>query len=182
MHKSSIKLLIILSLVLIISTCAGGASSITTKITPPPTSSIVTVLSNQATLPIMASASITCADCHAGVTELGDPIRIHWFNLTTCSTCLTRSLTQSATFHTDNTKQLLFARADVLSQKSVALIGGDIYCAACHGSPHAIYPTTTPRDNAQSIRLQGDAGSIVECELYHMEKSEGAFLQFGGDD
>ena len=131
---------------------------------------------------IMASIGITCTDCHGGMTEVGDPSRTPWVDLPTCSSCHTEALTKSTTTHIDNPNQKLTASADALYRNSKAHGGGGIYCAACHGSPHAIYPTITARDNEQSIRLQGHAGPIVECEVCHTEKPEEAFWHFGGDD
>ncbi len=50
-----------------------------------------------------------------------------------------------------------------------------LMCAACHGSPHAIYPTVNPygadRDNLQPLQYQGIAGSIgteARCEVCHV--------------
>ncbi|HWA06037.1 MAG TPA: T9SS type A sorting domain-containing protein, partial [Ignavibacteria bacterium] len=42
-----------------------------------------------------------------------------------------------------------------------------LLCSSCHGSPHAIYPTTQPNDNLQSIRVQGHAGVIDDCMVCH---------------
>ncbi|MBN2347582.1 MAG: hypothetical protein JXJ22_02020 [Bacteroidales bacterium] len=49
-----------------------------------------------------------------------------------------------------------------------------VYCAACHGSPHAIYPAINKygrdRDNMQPLQYQGIAGSIAtqnNCKVCH---------------
>jgi hypothetical protein len=44
---------------------------------------------------------------------------------------------------------------------------GGLYCSACHGSPHAILPTIQSNDNLQSIRLQGVAGPLRDCNICH---------------
>jgi Secretion system C-terminal sorting domain len=44
---------------------------------------------------------------------------------------------------------------------------GGLYCSSCHGSPHAIYPTSQANDNVQSIRLQNHAGAIDNCMVCH---------------
>jgi hypothetical protein len=44
---------------------------------------------------------------------------------------------------------------------------GGLFCSACHGSPHAITPTSQPNDNLQSIRLQGTAGVLRQCTICH---------------
>ncbi|MDH3974877.1 MAG: cytochrome c3 family protein [Deltaproteobacteria bacterium] len=47
---------------------------------------------------------------------------------------------------------------------------GEIYCEACHGSTHAIYPTVIDNDNAQIVKLQGEKGSLYQCGVCHKEK------------
>jgi len=131
---------------------------------------------------VMASQGITCTDCHGGMSEVGDPARTPWVNLPTCSSCHTQALTKSTSTHIENPNQVLTQAAEALYQNSKAHGGGGIYCPACHGSPHAIYPTITARDNEQSIRLQGHAGPIVECEVCHTERPEEAFWHIGGGD
>ncbi|MCB1576407.1 MAG: hypothetical protein KDI81_03450, partial [Xanthomonadales bacterium] len=44
---------------------------------------------------------------------------------------------------------------------------GDLKCEACHGSTHAIFPSSHLNDNLQSIALQGHAGTLVECVACH---------------
>jgi hypothetical protein len=44
---------------------------------------------------------------------------------------------------------------------------GGLFCTTCHSSPHAIVPTTEPRDNVQNIALQGFAGTLSECSVCH---------------
>ncbi len=44
---------------------------------------------------------------------------------------------------------------------------GGLYCSACHGSPHAIFPTREANDNLQNIRLQGHAGALRDCMVCH---------------
>jgi hypothetical protein len=44
---------------------------------------------------------------------------------------------------------------------------GSMYCSACHGSPHAIYPTEQARDNEQIVALQGYPGKLSECWVCH---------------
>lgn len=44
---------------------------------------------------------------------------------------------------------------------------GGLYCSACHGSPHAILPSTNSNDNVQNVALQGHAGILKECSVCH---------------
>jgi hypothetical protein len=52
-------------------------------------------------------------------------------------------------------------------------------CAACHGSPHAVYPATNPfgdnRDNIQPMQYQGEAATIGangNCPVCHKTEME----------
>jgi hypothetical protein len=44
---------------------------------------------------------------------------------------------------------------------------GTIYCSACHGAPHAEYPTLRANDNLYSTLLQGHSGKLTECNICH---------------
>jgi hypothetical protein len=44
---------------------------------------------------------------------------------------------------------------------------GGVYCSACHGSPHAIFPSREANDNLQNINLQGHAGALRDCMVCH---------------
>jgi hypothetical protein len=44
---------------------------------------------------------------------------------------------------------------------------GSVYCAACHNSPHAMYPSTLMADNYQPIEYQGGAKTIGSCGVCH---------------
>ncbi len=44
---------------------------------------------------------------------------------------------------------------------------GGLYCSACHGSPHAIYPSREDNDNVQNVSLQGHAGTLGTCTVCH---------------
>jgi hypothetical protein len=44
---------------------------------------------------------------------------------------------------------------------------GSVNCAACHNSPHAMYPSTLMADNYQPIEYQGGAKTIGSCGVCH---------------
>ena len=131
---------------------------------------------------VMASAGITCTDCHGTMQDLGDPARTPWVNMPKCQTCHGDNLGVPSASRIDNPNQNLTVDSNALYRNSKAHGGGGIYCAACHGSPHAIYPTSTERDNQQSIRLQGQPGTITECAVCHGERPDEGFWHFGGGD
>jgi hypothetical protein len=50
---------------------------------------------------------------------------------------------------------------------------GGLFCAACHNSPHAILPSREANDNLQTIRLQGEAGTLKQCIVCHDQDPTG---------
>ena len=98
-----------------------------------------------------------------------------------CQTCHTQQLIRATTRHIDNPNANLTAAASDLYRNSKAHGGGGIYCEACHGSTHAVYPSTVDRDNEQSMRLQGYAGMINDCTLCHERQPRENFFHLGDD-
>jgi hypothetical protein len=44
---------------------------------------------------------------------------------------------------------------------------GNLFCSACHSSPHAILPSREANDNLQNIILQGFSGTLQVCIVCH---------------
>ena len=44
---------------------------------------------------------------------------------------------------------------------------GDLQCSSCHGSTHAIFPSSHAEDNVISTQVQGHSGTIAECTACH---------------
>jgi hypothetical protein len=46
---------------------------------------------------------------------------------------------------------------------------GGVFCEACHGSTHGIWPNKNPfaNDNVAALQLQGHTGTITECSTCH---------------
>jgi hypothetical protein len=130
----------------------------------------------------MFEKGITCTDCHGSMSEVGASTRTAWVNLPKCSSCHGQNLGKSQTRQIDSPNTKLTASESELYRNSKAHGGTGIYCAACHGSPHAIYPTVTNRDNQYSIYLQGSAGVIRDCTVCHGEAQDEGFWHFGEGD
>jgi hypothetical protein len=96
-----------------------------------------------------------CQDCHGSVFNVGKTIengREPWLEEPSCG---------KATCHGPNYAE----EPGKLFRNSKG--HGGLYCSACHGSPHAIFPTSQPRDNVQNIALQGYAGTLKSCAVCH---------------
>lgn len=127
---------------------------------------------------VMYSNGINCQDCHGSMIDVGSASRTPWVNLPTCTSCHTNALTKATTKHIDNPNQHLTASTADLYQNMKGHGNNSVYCSACHGSPHAIYPTTTDRDNQFSINLQGHAGTIDDCSVCHIDQPNEPFFHF----
>jgi len=93
--------------------------------------------------------------CHGGILAMGDPNRNPWVTEPSCEQC-----------HGSNysTGQSLYRHAKG---------HGGIYCAACHNSPHAWWPSKLWADNLQPMKLQRTSYAIGNCSVCHTKKQAG---------
>jgi hypothetical protein len=103
---------------------------------------------------------MTCTSCHTSMEAVGSADRKPWVDEPRCDNC--HHLTGKT-----------YEQPDTLYRNSVGHYG--VPCAACHGSPHAITPTSQPNDNVQAIGLQGTAGPIKDCTVCHTGQVRGTF-------
>ncbi len=104
---------------------------------------------------VMYSDGMTCQDCHGSVSEVGQSIsdgRIPWLEEPSCGAVSCHG----PNFAEEPGKLFRNSRGH-----------GNLYCSACHGSPHAVLPTVNDRDNLQNISLQGYAGTLRDCSVCH---------------
>lgn len=104
----------------------------------------------------MYASGMTCADCHGSMRDVADPAREPWVDEPRCGDCHGEQYAEEPGKLYRNSKG-----------------HGDVYCEACHGTPHAILPSTQPNDNLQNIALQGHAGTLSECTVCHAEVPDG---------
>jgi len=109
---------------------------------------------------------ITCIDCHGSMADVGNANRNPWVDEPRCGTCHHRL-------------GFRFEQVGTLYRNSVG--HGQVHCWACHGSPHAITPAVTERDNVQAMRLQGHAGVIDTCTVCHTQTPDDPFPHRQGD-
>jgi hypothetical protein len=103
------------------------------------------------------AADGNCVACHGTLAEVGGSIpaqRVPWVNEPACAKChggvdgvaTGSTLYRNATGH------------------------GGVYCAGCHGSPHAMIPSREGPDNFQALQYQGFTGTIKtigSCGVCH---------------
>jgi hypothetical protein len=102
------------------------------------------------------AADGNCVWCHGGMAQVAGSIpttRLPWANEPTCAMCHDAlGMDSGGSLYRDTAGH------------------GGVYCAACHGSPHAMIPSQNARDNYQSLQYQGSTGvvkSIGSCGVCH---------------
>ncbi|MBU0678242.1 MAG: hypothetical protein KJ626_08980 [Verrucomicrobia bacterium] len=133
-----------------------------------------------------AAPSMSCQSCHGHMSDVGDSAREGWFNEPNCQAC------HSGTAD-DNSGQIRYtsvfdelgdvrvpANSTFATEPDTPAPGislyrfsaghGGLQCSACHGSPHAVYPSAVHSDNIQNINLQGYAGTLSKCSVCHVSK------------
>ncbi len=117
------------------------------------------------------AADGNCTHCHGDLNNVANTIatgsRVPWVNEPKCITC------HSGIPEVD-TGAMLYRNA---------MGHGNVYCASCHSSPHAMVPSTQASDNYQAIQYQSKAKTIGSCGVCHSgSKGEsGEINNFGGE-
>jgi len=97
-----------------------------------------------------------CTHCHGSLATVASSIatggRVPWVSEPKCATC-------HAGVAQVDTGTTLYRNSDIGH--------GNIFCAACHGSPHAMTPSGQITDNYQSIQYQGKAMAMGDCRVCH---------------
>lgn len=103
---------------------------------------------------VMFQKGMQCTDCHGSMSDVASKNRNPWFDEPNCGDC-----------HGYGTPQGELYR--------MSTGHGGVYCSACHGSPHAILPSSNPVDNQQPILLQGKPGILSDCAICHTDGRTG---------
>jgi NAD-dependent dihydropyrimidine dehydrogenase PreA subunit len=141
-------------------------------------------------------AGITCYDCHPGATTKCNRSLAHTSDNGNCTTCHGDMANVASTIATGrvpwasepacvtcHTGVTGVSTGTVLYRNSKG--HGAIYCSACHGSPHAMYPSREASDNYQSTQYQGfttKIKTIGSCGVCHTSSrgESGNIGEFGG--
>lgn len=105
------------------------------------------------------AADGNCTACHGTMSEVASSIangtRTPWVNEPKCAKC------HDVNIPDVDTGTTLYRNAKG---------HGGLYCTACHGSPHAMIPTTTDSDNYQATQFayyQNNVKTIGSCGVCH---------------
>jgi len=128
------------------------------------------------------SMAMQCQSCHGNMSAVGAAGRKGWLDEPNCQSChvgvsgnsygvirftnaLTNGVLRAAadqTFATDPNTPTNGASLFRFSRGH-----GNLYCSACHGSPHAEFPSANRNDNVTSTQLQGHIGMLSKCDTCH---------------
>jgi hypothetical protein len=110
---------------------------------------------------IHSTNGMNCFSCHDSMDALAVPTRHPWIDEPRCDSCHSHAGWQ-------------FEQPGTLYRNSIGHMG--VHCEACHGSPHAITPTTTAADNIQALWTQGVSGTINNCLVCHTQTPDEGFI------
>ena len=99
---------------------------------------------------------MNCVDCHGDMEKVAEN-NTPWLKEPRCDTCH-----DSGQF--DQNQPLYRMSSE----------HGQIYCAACHDSPHAIAPSREPNDALKFIDWQNHGGPLDQCTVCHLTQPTGA--------
>ena len=117
-----------------------------------------------------------CSSCHGNLTFAGNASRAPWYVEPSCQMCHNNSQRYTTTFDTNGqwrqTTDTTFATNDNVPIPGANLYRfssghGSVFCSACHGSPHAEYPSLQANDNVAPLKAQKYAAKITECSVCH---------------
>jgi hypothetical protein len=129
------------------------------------------------------SLAMQCQSCHGTMSQVGSATRTGWLEEPNCQQCHTGTATQNSgairftsVFDTNGNPRVA-ANTTFATNPDTPLPGLSLYrfshghgglaCSACHGSTHAIYPTSHRNDNLMALDHQGHSGTIAECRSCH---------------
>jgi hypothetical protein len=123
-----------------------------------------------------AMNQVLCSNCHGTLSYTGNPARNPWLIEPSCQLCHQNSERYQTAFD-NNGNWRAVTDSTFATNPNVPIPGADLYrfssghgnvfCSACHGSPHAEYPTLQANDSVYPKYLQGYVAKITECKVCH---------------
>jgi hypothetical protein len=119
--------------------------------------------------------AMACQSCHGKISDVGNPSRTGWLDEPNCQACHeggNRYLSAIVNGAIRQPNDTTFATNPNTPTPGHSLYRystghGGLKCSACHGSTHAIFPTSHAQDNMLSESIQGHSGTISECTSCH---------------
>jgi len=119
--------------------------------------------------------TMQCQSCHGTMNDVGNPTRTGWLDQPNCQVCHQGAQRYESALVNGSLRAVLdnrFATTSNTPAVGVSLYRystghGDLQCSSCHGSTHAIFPTSHAVDNIYSEKIQGHSGTVAECTSCH---------------
>lgn len=119
--------------------------------------------------------TMQCQSCHGSMSSVGDQNRVGWLDQPNCQVCHQDTNRYESALVSGTLREVLdnrFATTPNTPTTGKSLYRyssghGDLQCSSCHGSTHAIYPSSHAQDNILSEKIQGHSGTIAECASCH---------------
>ncbi len=119
--------------------------------------------------------TMQCQSCHGNMSSVGDVNRVGWLDQPNCQVCHQNANRYESALVNGSLRAVLdnrFATTPDTPTAGKSLYRyssghGDLQCSSCHGSTHAIYPSSHAQDNVLSEKIQGHSGTIAECTSCH---------------
>ncbi len=116
-----------------------------------------------------------CQSCHGTMSDVGNTNRTGWMDEPNCQVCHQSGQRYTSALVNGSMRTVLdtkFATNPNTPAAGVSLYRfstghGDLQCSSCHGSTHAIFPSSHAEDNVISTQVQGHSGTIAECTACH---------------
>jgi hypothetical protein len=123
-----------------------------------------------------AMNKVLCSSCHGNLTYASNPARNPWLVEPSCQLCHQNSQRYTTAFDNSGNWRPVTDQT-FATNPNVPINGSDLYrfssghgkvfCSACHGSPHAEFPTLQANDSVYPNYLQGYVAKITECSVCH---------------
>ncbi|MCB9898035.1 MAG: hypothetical protein H6825_08530 [Planctomycetes bacterium] len=129
------------------------------------------------------SLAMQCQSCHGSMSQVGMTGRVGWLDEPGCGSCHTGTATHNSgqirytsVFDVPGHRRVpaddLFATNPDAPSPGFSLYRfssghGGLQCEACHGSTHAIFPSSHASDNVASVEAQGHVGELSDCTTCH---------------
>ena len=119
--------------------------------------------------------TMQCQSCHGTIDNVGSSSRTGWLDQPNCQVCHQDGERYESALVNGSLRSVIdntFATNPNTPHNGVSLYRystghGDLQCSSCHGSTHAIFPTSHAQDNINSQQIQGHSGTIAECTSCH---------------
>jgi len=142
-----------------------------------------------------ASQGAACLDCYPGATTKCNRSLAHMGNPQdgNCTTChgtmqqVAQSIGNGSRIPWADEPKCVTCHTGVPDVDTGAVLyrndqgHGNLYCAACHDSPHAMYPSREASDNYQPLQYQSSSKTIGSCGVCH-DNSRGEGIEDFGEE